>query len=214
MPGREQTFFEEGARGRVTAAIKEIEAQTSAEVVVAVRKATGSYRDVDYLFGFACAVAALLVLLFHPYPFAIEGMPLDVIAAFVVGALLCGNAPPLRRALVPRARREAVSRDAARAAFVALGIGRTRDRNGILVLVSLFERRVWLVPDVGLDGIALEGAKLGGDWRARVSALEGSLQKGADLDLFVERLRALGPALAASMPRRADDVNELPDEVA
>jgi putative membrane protein len=211
MPGErsERTFFEPGARERVTAAIKEIEAQTSAEVVVAVRKASGSYRDVDYLVGFAASLAGLLVLLFHPYEFATEGMPLEVVAAFAVGSLLCANAPPLRRALTPRKRLEASCLLAARAAFVELGVGRTRERDGIFVLVSLFERRVTLVADIGIDP-----AKLGTDWGARVAALEASLAQGASVDRFVEALRALGPVLSATMPHRPEDTNELSDEVA
>jgi putative membrane protein len=209
MSGGERTFFQENARARVTAAIKEIELQTSAEVVVAVRNSSGLYRDVDYLFGFGASIAALLVLLFHPHPFALEGMPLDLIAAFAAGALFCAYARPLRRALAPRKRMDASCLVAARAAFVELGVGRTKDRNGIFVLVSLFERRVKVVADVGIDP-----AKLGGEWGTRVVALEGSLARGASIDRFLEALRALGPPLGASMPRSPDDVNELPDEVA
>lgn len=205
----ERTFFAEGARKRVTATIKEVEAGTSAEVVVAVRNASGSYRDIDYLFGFAASFGALLVLLFHPFEFATEGMPFEVVAAFAFGSVFCAKARPLRRALAPRTRRERSCRDAARAAFVELGVGRTRERNGILVLVSLFERRVSLVADVGIDP-----AKLGPEWGARVAALEGSLAAGASLDRFVDALRALGPVLGAAMPHRDDDVNELSDEVA
>ena len=205
----ERTFFEESARKRVTAAIKEIEGQTSAEVVVAVRNASGSYRDVDYLFGFATSLVALGILLFHPYPFAIEGMPLEVIAAFALGASFCAKAHPLRRALTSRKRRHALCLETARAKFVELGISRTQGRNGILVVVSLFERRATLVSDVGIDA-----AKLGVEWGARVNALKASLEQGASVDRFLEALAALGPLLSAAMPRRPDDVNELPDEVA
>jgi putative membrane protein len=90
-----------------------------------------------------------------------------------------------------------------------LGVGRTHDRNGILVLVSLFERRASLVPDVGIDAAAL-----GPEWKARVDAVEASLEGGPSIDRFVEALRALAAPLAAAMPHRDDDVNELPDEVA
>jgi putative membrane protein len=209
MPGSERTFFEESARGRVTAAIKEVEAQTSAEVVVSVKNATGAYRDVDYLVGFAASVAVLLVLLFDPFEFATEGMPLEVVAAFAAGAFGSSRLPALRRALTSKKRREEAALQAARAAFVTLGVGRTQARNGILVLVSVFERRAAVVADVGIDG-----EKLGAEWRERVHALESSLDHGPDFERFVETLRALGPILGAAMPRQADDVNELPDEVA
>jgi putative membrane protein len=205
----ERTFFEDATRKRVTAAIKAIEAQTSAEVVVAVRNASASYRDVDYLFGFVTSLVALGVLLFHPYPFAIEGMPLEVIAAFTLGTLVCAKAHPLRRALTSRKRRHAACLEAARAKFVELGIARTRDRNGILIVVSLFERRATLVADVGIDA-----ARLGVEWGERVNALKASLEHGASVDRFLEALDALRPLLSAAMPRRPDDVNELSDEVA
>jgi putative membrane protein len=205
----EAAFFTPDARARVTSAIKEIETGTSAEVVVAVRNAAGTYRDVDYLVGFAASLGVLAVLLFHPYPFAVEGMPLGVIAGFIAGTALSANGGPLRRALVRPARREKACRDAGRAAFFELGIGRTRDRNGILVMVSLFERRVAVVADVGVDPAAL-----GPSWKERVATLEGSLGGAASVERFLTALSALGPPLAAAMPRRADDVNELPDEVA
>lgn len=205
----ERTFFQETARAQVTAAIKEIEAQTSAEIVVAVRGTSGSYRDIDYLVGFAVSVGALVYLLFDPFEFALEGMPLEVIVAFIFGALVSAQTRPLRRALTPAKRLDANALVAARAAFVELGVGRTRERDGIFVLVSLFERRVKLVADIGIDAV-----KLGPDWFPRVAALESSLRHGANIDAFLTALRALGPVLAAGMPHRPEDVNELSDEVA
>jgi uncharacterized membrane protein len=44
-----------------------------------------------------------------------------------------------------------------------------------------------------------------------VLALTRSIAGGPDLDAFLDALRTLGPALSASLPRAADDVNELPD---
>jgi putative membrane protein len=206
---RERTFFHADTRAKVVAAVKEIEGQSSAEVVVAVRGASGSYRDVDYLFGFAAALAMLGVLLFDSHPFAIEGMPLGVVGAFVAGAALSANVLPLRRLLTTAARRESATRQAAKAAFVDLGISRTRGRSGILVFVSLFERQVAAVPDVGIDA-----AKLGPAWTSQLAVLEGALARDVSVGGFLDALRAIGPVLGAGLPRQADDVNELPDEVA
>jgi uncharacterized membrane protein len=47
-----------------------------------------------------------------------------------------------------------------------------------------------------------------------VDALEASLAGAPSIDRFVTALAALAPPLATAMPRRDDDVNELPDEVA
>ena len=94
-------------------------------------------------------------------------------------------------------------------AFIDLGISKTRDRNGILVFVAAFEQRVEVVSDVGVDT-----ARVGAAWTDACSALLKSMKPIPRLDLFLTALRSLGPALGAAMPRKADDVNELPDEVA
>jgi putative membrane protein len=202
-------FFTTETKAKVAAAIKAIEAQTSAEVVVAVRHRAASYREAAYLFGFLCAVGALGVLLFARQPFALETIPLDVVVVFALGAFVGDRIMFIERLLSSgRVQREALHR-AACAAFVDVGISRTKGRNGILVFASMLERGVAIVPDVGIDPKAL-----GEGWSKACAELAGSLQQGADLPRFLRALEGLGPVLAKAMPHMADDVNELPDEMA
>lgn len=204
----ERSFFTEDARARVRAAIAEVESRTSAEVVVAVRRSSADYRAADLLFGSVVAFASLLVLLFADTEFPIEWMPLDVALAYGLGVVVSANLWGIKRVLVrPSKLREAV-RIAARAAFVDLGITKTSGRNGILVFVSMLERRVEVVADVGVDRAAL-----GAPFRDAVAALEAAVARETNLDRFIDALRSLGPILGGAMPRAADDVNELPDEV-
>jgi putative membrane protein len=200
-------FSDKNAKAEVASAIREVESATSAEVVVAVRPRSGHYRHTDYLVGFASAFAALIVFLFDAHEFDIDWMPIDTLVAFVLGTVLCANAPPLRRALTsPKLMRSNVS-TAARAAFVDLKIANTRARSGLLVFVSMFERRVEVVTDSGIDRAAL-----GQSFADAVAALESALRRGPSFLRFTTALRSLGPILASALPRQADDVNELPDE--
>ncbi len=203
---REKAFFLPESKARVTRTIKEIEGQTSAEIVVAAARASGSYRDAGYLAGFALALGTLAFLLFHPATFALVAMPVDVAVAFAVGAYVGGTSNTLRRLLTPQKTLALRCRQAARSRFFDLGIGKTTGRTGILVYASTLERHVEIVPDVGV-------ATTTDHWKAAASKLERSLARGADIDAFVAALAGLGPALAGPMPRQADDVNELPDEV-
>lgn len=198
----EASFFTDAARERVAQAVGEAESCTAAEVVVVVRHTSGAWREVDLAAGAAVAFGVLLLLLFHPKPIAVEIMPVDVALAFAAGAVLCASLSPLKRALLPRRRVAAQVRALAREAFVDQGVSRTRGRTGILVYASTFERRVELVADVAVDTKLLE---------AQIRALSESVAHGPDLDAFLAAVRAIGPALAASLPRSADDVNELPD---
>lgn len=206
MPARD--LFDLAARARVKQAVERIESQTSAEVVVTVRRRTGRYRDIDLALGALAAFAALLALLFADHEFSTLFIPLDVAIAFALGAVLSARAPLLHRTLVSRARRRESARKAACEAFVAQRIGRTSGRTGILVLVAVYEREVAVVFDVGIDA-----SRLGPAFEQAVRTLERSIARTSPtLEAFVEALEALGPALAPTLPRQADDVNELPDD--
>ena len=102
--------------------------------------------------------------------------------------------------------RESV-RTSARATFVDLGVSRTTGRTGMLVYVSMLERRIEVVLDSALDR-----ALLGPEFSRAIGALELAVRRGADFPRFVGALRSLGPILARTLPRLEGDVNELPDE--
>jgi len=198
----EAAFFTREAKVRVTEAVAQVESRTSAEIVVVVRHASGKWREVDLSVGAVVAFGVLLILLFHPRPIEVAVMPVDVVLAFLGGAVLCSSIAPLKRALLVRKTVSARLRAAAREAFVDQGVSRTRKRTGILVYVSTFERRVELVADIRVDAKLLE---------AETRALEDAVARGPDLDAFLEALRRFGPTLARALPRGADHVNELPD---
>ena len=200
-------FTDKAAKAEVAQAIRDIERATSAEVVVAVRASSGHYRHSDYLVGFALAFAALLVFLFDSHEFSIDWMPLDTVIAFALGSYLSTSAPPLRRVLTSRRLMRANVRTAARATFFDLGIGKTSGRTGILVYVSMFEKGVEVVADVGIDT-----AVLGAPFTGAIAALDAALRRGPSFPRFTEALRALGPILGKTLPRLTDDINQLPDE--
>jgi putative membrane protein len=195
-------------KDEVGKAIRDIEAKTAAEVVVAVRASSGHYRHTDYLVGFVLSLVGLCVFIFHPAPFDEDLFPLESLLAFAVGAFVSANVAPLRRALTSPALRAENVRRAARATFVELGVSRTRGRTGLLVYVSTFERKVELVADHGLDpaefGELLETAR---------KDLEAAVAASGALPQFLSALVVLGEALGERLPRASDDENELPDEV-
>jgi putative membrane protein len=203
----ETEFFEDAARAAVRKAVEDVESHTSAEVVVSVRKISGVYTDVDAFVGAAAGFGCLLLLLFLPDEFEVVGMPIQVALFYGVGFVASRFLWRLRRALVPEGRQASAVALAARAAFVDRGISRTTGRNGILVFVSIFERKVEVVPDIGVDT-----KTLGEPWLAATKALTEAVARNGDFEGFLAALRRLGPPLGGAMPRRDDDVNELADE--
>jgi putative membrane protein len=204
----ERAFLLDEAKRRTTEVIRAIEARTSAEVVVTVRPAAGRHVVTSLVFGAAVAALALVVMLVSPRVYDARTMPLDALLSFVLAALVCHFVPALKRLLTPRTRRVAAARRGAFTAFVELGIGKTKQRTGILVFVSLFERTAVVVADEGIPSALLAEA-----YDARVAELARS---AAALNFagFLAALADFGALLAGVLPRRPDDVNELTDEVA
>lgn len=199
-----RAFYEEDAEREVAKAIERIEARSSAEVMVAVRARSGRYADADCILGFVFSFAGLLLFLFHPAPIRIEIFALEFPLLFGLGMLLSAWIPPVRRLLTSQERLEESAVTAARAAFVELGVSRTRDRTGLLVYVSMFERKVVVVPDVGIDRAELGEA---------IAKLESVLSDSPELSRLVAALDGLAAPLERVLPRAADDENELPDTV-
>ena len=97
----QRAFFTEDARSKVAAVVAEVEAQTSVEIVVALRKASGHYRHADYLAAILVSVASLLIFLFYPEPFDSDLYAIEAVGFFTFGLLTSAFFPPRRR-ITPR----------------------------------------------------------------------------------------------------------------
>ncbi|RYZ68485.1 MAG: hypothetical protein EOP08_00475 [Proteobacteria bacterium] len=202
-----KTFFSDQAKAKVKDSIVAAESATSAEVVVTVKPRSSQYREIDYTVGALVGLLTLAGLMFHPAELDENWFPVAVIVAFALGVFLSSGIWPLKRALLSKARLDAEVGKAAREAFVRMGVHGTTGRTGMLIYVSAFEQRAELVLDLGLNP-----NKLGEAWTEARARIEAAASRG-DLDAFAAAVAGIGPALGAVLPRSADDVNELPDEV-
>jgi uncharacterized membrane protein len=99
---------------------------------------------------------------------------------------------------------------AAAATFEKLGMTRTAERNGVLILVAPKSRRFAIVGDVGIHEKC--GATV---WREAAAAMESAFRQGRFTDGLVDGIARAGTALAEHFPRLEGvaDENELSDEV-
>lgn len=200
-------FLDARAKARAVAAVKAFEEETCAELVITVKKHARSYPEAHLLFGSMFALATLLFLLFYPLDFSTTMMPIDTLVGFALGNGLSRFLPPLQLLALGEPKRRGAVEQAAKASFVDLGVSRTTGRHGVLVYVALFERIVSVVADAGITPEAKSAAE-----RAR-GALEAAV-KSVDIRAFAETIEALGKTFGETMKRSADDVNELPDDIA
>jgi putative membrane protein len=202
-----KAFFTDDIKKRVGEAVKAIEAQTSAEIVVAVRAKSAEYRSIDLLVGGAFAFVVLNLLLFLPQEFDERFFGIEVLATFLVAVFFTANVYPLKRLLLSKTRTQHEVRAGAAKYFMDQRLGRTKDRTAVLVYISLFECRAEVVHDTGIDA-----KKVGAALTAWQEKMQSTLQ-GSDASAFLAALTSIGGGLGAEYPRQADDTNELADEV-
>jgi len=201
-------WHEEATKRRIEALVREIEAMSSAEIVITVRPQSGDYRAADFMFGALAALVGLCAYVYAPMEFTDDLAPPSIALLYFAAMTFCARVPTVRRWFTPQSIRAAAVRSAAREAFVDQNISCTRDRTGILIYVSTFERRAHVVVDIGI--VRREGD---GQPAAAVARIERVVAEGGDIDAFEQAVRDLGEWLASTLPPRIDDTNELADEV-
>jgi putative membrane protein len=199
-------FLDAAARTAFASAVEAIERVSAAEVVVAVRRRSASYLHANVVIGAAVAVAGLAAMLFSADVFGLTSILVDPFVVGGVAGAVVELLPAVKRYLSPRAMRQREVLRGARAAFVERGVHRTRDRSGILVYISWLEREVAVIVDAGIER-ALPAEVHTDAVHSLTAAIAGG---GAAVARQLERF---APALAAAMPRRDDDINELPDAI-
>jgi putative membrane protein len=192
---------------RIEEAIRALEKKSATELVVAVIPRSGDYWRARLVVAVAWSLAAAHALLqfrpdLPPYLAVLLQVPVGIATFYVFGR------GTLARQLLPRgAATESVERRALEL-FSSRGLTRTRDRTGMLILVSELERRVVILGDRGIHERVGDAG-----WREHVDHVIEAIHDGELTRGLLEVIERLGAAHAASNPIRADDANELPDDV-
>jgi len=98
--------------------------------------------------------------------------------------------------------------DLALGEFYRLGMEKTRDRTGVLILILFAERKFHIVADEGIHTNVQEGT-----WDTIAGGMSEHFKKGNFFSGIAEAIRAVGSELAKHYPRKSDDTNELSNEI-
>jgi putative membrane protein len=197
--------FDQAACDTLAQCVKEIEAGTDAEIVIAVRARSGSYRHADYLCGALLAFISLLFILFLPWTFEQYWVAIDVLLFFLAGAFLSSRSEWLRRALTTKRHRAEAVRTGAAAMFYEAGVANTGAEMGLLIYLSLLERRLEIIADRGVLS-ATPPRK----WNDCLFALHQAGRESS-VETLTGALRELGAVLKEHLPATGENPNELPD---
>lgn len=202
---RPSQLIEPDDRLRLERAVLEAERGHPGELVAVVVRACDEYGSVGWRLGVMLAALAFLgLVLFSP--------PLTpwVYLAFQAAALVLGHAlgriDALRRQLLPETLVEERVAERARRSFAEHGLSRTERRTGILIFVTLLERRVVVLADAGIDAVLNPEES----WSEVVDLAVRGLQSGRAIDGLEAAIRRCGEILARHAPAPPTP-NELPN---
>ncbi|MFZ7111554.1 MAG: TPM domain-containing protein [Desulfatiglandales bacterium] len=200
-------------RSRLDARIAETEKRTRTQIVLTIIQRSDTYAELPWkAFALGASVAGLLLLLMNRWLYG--WYPHVTALITVVGILACGSVLALLTVMIPRFgrcflsdhRAEVEVQQYARSLFLERELFATQRRTGILVLVSLFERRVVILPDKGLDERLREY-----DIQDMIAAMTPSLKRKQISQAFHAGLDQLSHILTPSAPDAGYD--ELSNEI-
>jgi putative membrane protein len=218
--------FSDADRKQVSAAIAAAEATSNGEIVAVATPLSDPYHDVALHWAVAVpdpgsrlgsvgpGRAAMVV---RPDPGGWHAEPtlgqlltfLMVIAVlkFTV-ALLILKWMPLRLALTPGATKHRRVRRRAVTVFRAAAEKRTVGRTGILIYLSMGERRAEIVADEAILKVTDDHT-----WGEAMAALLEHVREGRPGEGICAAIERVGGVLAEHFPRSEGDINEIPDKL-
>jgi putative membrane protein len=204
-----KTFFTEEERKRIEQAVNAVEKRTSGEIVPLVVDASYDYPRAEILGAglFSLASAVFLTWLFGGESVWVF-LPLFFLLYFPFKWMirLC---PSLRRRLIHPAEIDAEVEEKALVSFLEGGLHRTRDETGILILISLFERRVYVLADRGINAVVPADT-----WDEIVHTVTEGIHEGKTCEALCTAIGRCGELLEGPFPVREGDTDELPNLIA
>lgn len=210
-------LFSDDERERIRQAVAEAETRTSGEIVPFIVRQSGDY---DVATWRAASLSALLAgALALAVAWAYDGWGLGwLYSAWALALVMSGGgvlgalatlADPVRRRFAGADLLDTTVHRRAMMAFLDEEIFDTRDRTGILLFVSLFEHRIEVVGDSGINAKVEQQ-----EWVEVVDLIRDGIRRQSLADGLVAAIERCGDLLhRRGVEIRPDDTDELSDDV-
>ncbi|MEN8245110.1 MAG: hypothetical protein ABFS43_09435 [Thermodesulfobacteriota bacterium] len=205
-----EKFLNKEERERIRAAVNKAEKNTSGEIVPMIVPASYHYPMADVLGGASLALPVAILLTYFLGSMLWVGptnmwLFMGIFGiAFIVFHRVVQRVWPLKRVFISDREIDEEVQEAALISFFKEELYRTRDETGILVFVSVFEHRVWVLADRGINAKVDQG-----QWDGIVAHVVAGIKSGQQADAICEAVKEMGGILVEHFPVREDDVDEL-----
>ena len=210
MKSLAQQFLSEKDREKITQTVKEVEQLTSGEILPMVVSQSYTYPMADVIGGTVLAIPTALILshfiggwlwIGHQNMWLFLGL---LTVMFILFHQVCKHIHWLKRFFISQREIAEEVEEAATTSFFREGLYKTRDRTGILIFISVFEHRVLVLGDEGIN------QKVSTDqWDKIVHIITDGIKQKNQADAICRAVKEAGQILQVHFPIKADDRNEL-----
>lgn len=203
-----ETFFTAEENERIRVAVRSAEMGTSGEIATMIVDCSDRYREAEQAGAlFLSSAIALAVAIATGHVSIWSFIPLVILFYFPVSRVF-RKYPRITLPFAGRGRIDEAVRERAVRAFYEKGLYRTRHETGILIFMSLLERKVWILGDRGINERIDPSS-----WGEMASELARGVAQGKGCDALCSVVVRCGAELSRHFPRQLDDTNELGDTV-
>ena len=210
-------LFTDDELTRIRDAVSQAETRTAGEIVPYVVRRSGDYAVATWRLASLGALLAGVLALATAWLY--DGWGLGwLYSAWALALVMTGGGvmgglatllEPVRRAFAGMETLDMTVHRRAALAFLEEEVFNTRDRTGILLFVSLFEHRIEVIGDTGIDA-KVEQA----EWEEIVGLIRDGIRSRTLADGMVMAIERCGDLLhRRGVDIRPDDTDELPDDV-
>jgi len=210
MKNLAKQFLTDADRKEITDAVKEAEQLTSGEIVPMIVSASYHYPMADVIGGVIFALPISLILTYFIGGWLWMGTQnmwlfLGILTIlFIVFQQVVKNILWIKRLFISKREIEEEVEEAAVTSFFGEGLYRTRDETGVLVFISVFEHKVWVLADRGINEKVSKG-----QWDEIVNVIIDGIKQKNQTEAICQALKMVGELLYTHFPIKADDRDEL-----
>lgn len=210
MKNLADTFLSEDEQERVKAAVAAVEKKTAGEVVCMLVSSSYRYPMANVLGATAFALPLALTAAHWLGGWLWIGTQnmwffLGLFGIFfVLLHWMIERIPALKRWFISTKEMNEEVEEAAVTGFFRHGLYRTRDANGVLLFISVFEHKVWLLADQGIHAKVPQK-----DWDDLVGRITRGIREGKGANAICDAIQSIGNLLETHFPVKPDDTDEL-----
>ena len=209
MTGKKaDNFFSESEKQQISILVKKAECKTSGEIAVMVVDGSDSYREAEILGALLLSAFIALIVAVSLHHVTVWSYIPAVIIFWFPALYFMRGLPHFKLAFAGKKLLEEAVRERAVRAFFEKKLYLTRRETGILIFISILERKVWILGDRGINQQIDPHF-----WLALAGELAGKIREGHAFEGLCAVIEKLGWILEEHFPKEADDTNELSDEV-